>query len=144
MKYGDKVKDINPQCAHYGAEGKVVGNKPNKVIFIVSNKGKTFKPGDKLEKTNDQMKKMASLTIHPSAMVELEKAGMIGAIGRGMKAVGKSMKSGAQAAGRGAKKAVKVTAGTAAIGGAGYVAGRSKTREDELKRNAGAPYFVHK
>jgi hypothetical protein len=139
MKYGDKVKDINPQCAHYGAEGKVVGTKPNKVIFIVTNKGKTYKPGDKLEKTNEQMKKTSSLTISEAAQKELEKVGMMGAIGRGMKAVGTKMKSGAQAVGRGAKKTVKVTAGAGAVGTAGYVAGKSKAKEEEKKRSMPYP-----
>lgn len=139
MKYGDKVRDKNPQCAHFGAEGKVVGNTPNKVIFIVSNKGKTFKPGDKLEKTKDQMEKVSSLTINDAAKAELEKTGVWGALVRGAKAVGSKAKSGAQAVGRGAKKTVKVTAGVGAIGTAGYVAGRSATSAEEKRKNMPYP-----
>ena len=55
---GDVVKDVNPTCPHYGAEGKVKSVNPRSVIFIVKNKGKNFKPGMELEKSHDQMKKM--------------------------------------------------------------------------------------
>ena len=128
MHYGDKVKDINPQCAHYGAEGKVVGTKPNKVIFIVTNKGKTYKPGDKLEKTNDQMKKTSSLVITDAAKQELEKVGFMAAVTKGVKAVG-----------RGAKKTLKVTAVGAGVGTAGYVAGKAKEKEQQKQKNMGYP-----
>ena len=144
MNYGDKVKDINPQCAHYGAKGKVVGTTPEKIIFIVSNKGKTFKPGDKLAKTKEQMSKVSSLAINNSARAELEKVGFIAAVGKGIKATGSAIGRAAKATGRAAKKGAKITAGAGAVGAVGYAAGRSKTREDELKRNSGAPYFVHK
>src|SRR6056300_1707277 len=55
---GDVVKDVNPSCPHYGAQGKVKSVNPKSVIFIVKNKGKNFKPGMELEKSHDQMKKM--------------------------------------------------------------------------------------
>ena len=54
---GDVVKDVNPSCPHYGAEGKVKSVSPRSVVFIVKNKGDNFKPGQELEKTHDQMKK---------------------------------------------------------------------------------------
>ena len=55
---GDIVKDINPTCPHNGAVGKVKSVNPKSVVFVVINKGKNYKPGDVLDKTHDQMKKM--------------------------------------------------------------------------------------
>ena len=55
---GDIVKDINPTCPHNGAMGKVKSVNPKSVVFVVVNKGKNYKPGDVLDKTHDQMKKM--------------------------------------------------------------------------------------
>ena len=55
---GDVVKDVNPTCPHYGAQGKVKSVSPRSVVFIVKNKGDNFKPGQELEKTHDQMKKI--------------------------------------------------------------------------------------
>ena len=55
---GDVVKDANPTCPHYGAQGKVKSVNPKSVVFVVTNKGKNFKPGMELEKSHDQMKKM--------------------------------------------------------------------------------------
>ena len=55
---GDIVKDINPSCPHHGAIGKVKSVNPRSVVFVVMNKGKNFKPGQELEKSHDQMKKM--------------------------------------------------------------------------------------
>ena len=55
---GDVVKDVNPTCPHFGAEGKVKSVNPRSVVFIVKNKGDNFKPGMELEKSHDQMKKM--------------------------------------------------------------------------------------
>jgi hypothetical protein len=55
---GDVVKDDNPTCPHYGAQGKVKSVNPRSVVFVVMNKGKNFKPGMELEKSHDQMKKM--------------------------------------------------------------------------------------
>ncbi len=55
---GDVVKDVNPTCPHFGAQGKVKSVNPRSVVFVVMNKGKKFKPGMELEKSHDQMKKM--------------------------------------------------------------------------------------
>jgi len=55
---GDIVKDVNPTCPHYGAQGKVKSVGPKSVVFVVMNKGKNFKPGMELEKSHDQMKKI--------------------------------------------------------------------------------------
>ena len=55
---GDVVKDVNPTCPHFGAQGKVKSVGPRSVVFIVKNKGKNFKPGMELEKSHDQMKKI--------------------------------------------------------------------------------------
>ena len=55
---GDAVKDVNPTCPHFGAQGKVKSVNPKSVVFVVMNKGKNFKPGQELEKSHDQMKKM--------------------------------------------------------------------------------------
>lgn len=66
LKPGDKVKNINPSCKEYGAEGvvksvekvkdgkRVAGNLVN---IKVKNKGKNFKPGDKIKKTEIQLRK---------------------------------------------------------------------------------------
>jgi len=55
---GDVVKDDNPTCPHYGAQGKVKSVNPRSVVFVVTNKGDNFKPGQELEKSHDQMKKI--------------------------------------------------------------------------------------
>ena len=55
---GDIVKDINPTCPHNGAMGMVKSISPKSVVFVVVNKGKNYKPGDVLDKTHDQMKKI--------------------------------------------------------------------------------------
>ena len=55
---GDIVKDINPDCPHHGAEGEVTKGGKVKITFIVTNNGKNYKEGDKLEKTVDQMVKL--------------------------------------------------------------------------------------
>ena len=55
---GDIVKDINPTCPHNGAMGRVKSVNPKSVVFVVINKGKNYKPGDVLDKTHDQMKKL--------------------------------------------------------------------------------------
>ena len=55
---GDIVKDINPDCSHHGAEGKVTKGGKVKITFIVTNNGKNYKEGDELEKTVDQMVKL--------------------------------------------------------------------------------------
>jgi hypothetical protein len=67
IKRGDKVKDINPTCKEYGAEGTVTGVEKikdgknrkagNLVKIKVKNKGKNFKPGDVIKKTEIQLNK---------------------------------------------------------------------------------------
>ena len=59
---GDIVKDINPTCPHNGAVGKVKSVNPKSVVFVVMNKGKNYQPGDVLDKTHDQMKKMNEIS----------------------------------------------------------------------------------
>ena len=59
---GDIVKDINPTCPHNGAMGKVKSVSPKSVVFVVMNKGKNYQPGDVLDKTHDQMKKMNEIS----------------------------------------------------------------------------------
>ena len=72
---GDVVKDVNPTCPHYGAEGEVKSVSPRSVVFIVKNKGDNFKPGQELEKTHDQMKKMKEsvnekyIKLHPKEKI---------------------------------------------------------------------------
>ena len=57
----DKVKNTNPKCLHYASEGVVLDIKslPNgmgKVVtYAVLNNGPTFKNGDLLTKTMDQL-----------------------------------------------------------------------------------------
>ena len=69
LKKGDKVKNTNPECKHYKSEGEVTSvrkikqkgkNKNvagNIVKYKVTNKGKRFKDGDDLEKTEVQLDK---------------------------------------------------------------------------------------
>ena len=59
---GDMVKDVNPTCPHNGAIGKVKSINPKSVVFVVVNKGKNYQPGDVLDKTHDQMKKMNEIS----------------------------------------------------------------------------------
>ena len=56
---GDIVNNVNPSCIHYGSKGIVI-QIPSKgmVRYSVTNSGDTFKPGDILTKTVDQMEKM--------------------------------------------------------------------------------------
>ena len=71
FKVGDLVKDVNPDCPHNGAEGVVTKVTKDTVTFIVNNKGRgaggplragqpagVYAPGDELEKTKDQMRKL--------------------------------------------------------------------------------------
>lgn len=71
---GDDIKNINPDCEHYGTKGKIkkiikrpevdsdkVSNKHNipgnDVEYEVTNDTKTAKKGDRLRKSLDQIKK---------------------------------------------------------------------------------------
>lgn len=58
---GDKVVNVNPDCIHYGSKGKVCGIEklPNEMGQVVAyetyNDGQTWKVGDILKKTPDQL-----------------------------------------------------------------------------------------
>ena len=58
FKKGDLVKDINPDCPHYGSRGEVKKVGKGTITFVVSNNGKNYQQGDELEKTVDQMIKI--------------------------------------------------------------------------------------
>lgn len=67
LKKGDKVEDINPGCKEHNAKGKVKKIKKikdgkriagNIVEIEVQNKGKNFKKGDKIKKTEIQLRKI--------------------------------------------------------------------------------------
>ena len=68
LKRGDEVEDINPDCKHYKATGKVVGVEKvkqtkdkvagNIVKIKVNNSTKNCKPGEVLKKTEIQLKKL--------------------------------------------------------------------------------------
>ena len=64
FKVGDKVKNINSMCKHYGSEGivKEIRDLPEDmgygVIYECSNNGPTWKMGDMLGKTEIQLKKI--------------------------------------------------------------------------------------
>lgn len=72
LKPGDKIKNTNPDCEHYGSEGEVedvekipekgsskVKNKHNTpgrlVKYRVTNDGDEYQSGDTLYKTSDQL-----------------------------------------------------------------------------------------
>ena len=61
FKIGDKVKNTNSKCIHFGSVGNVVNieNLPNNAGYVIHykviNKGLNFKPGDILTKTEDQI-----------------------------------------------------------------------------------------
>jgi hypothetical protein len=61
---GDKVKNINAMCKHYGSEGSVkevrelLQDMGYGVVYECSNNGPTWKMGDMLGKTEIQLKKM--------------------------------------------------------------------------------------
>jgi hypothetical protein len=66
LKPGDNVENINKDCKEKGAKGTVKsveevkdGNKTagNVVKIKVKNKGKNFKPGDTIKKTEIQLRK---------------------------------------------------------------------------------------
>ena len=56
---GDIVNNKNTNCVHYGSKGIVI-QIPQKgyVRYTVTNSGDTFKPGDILTKTSDQLEKI--------------------------------------------------------------------------------------
>jgi hypothetical protein len=65
FQIGDKVRNINPTCMHYGSEGivKEVRNLPENmgygIVYECSNSGSTWKAGDMLGKTEIQLKKIS-------------------------------------------------------------------------------------
>jgi hypothetical protein len=65
FKVGDKVKNINAMCKHYGSEGTVkeIRDLPQDmgyaVIYECSNNGLTWKAGDMLGKTEIQLQKIS-------------------------------------------------------------------------------------
>jgi hypothetical protein len=64
FKVGDRVKNINAQCKHYGSEGivKEIRKLPEDmgyaVIYEATNDGATWKKGDTLGKTEIQLEKI--------------------------------------------------------------------------------------
>jgi hypothetical protein len=64
FQVGDKVKNINANCKHYGSEGvvKQIRDLPEDmgyaVVYECTNDGSTWKKGDLLGKTEIQLKKM--------------------------------------------------------------------------------------
>jgi len=65
FQIGDKVRNINPACMHYGSEGTVKEirelpeNMGYAVIYECSNNGPTWKAGDMLGKTEIQLQKIS-------------------------------------------------------------------------------------
>lgn len=66
LKPGDKIENCNSDCEHYKSKGVVTkvskvkgkgGVAGNKIEYKVINKGSKFKPGDRIEKTEIQLKK---------------------------------------------------------------------------------------
>ena len=60
---GDIVKNTNTSCPHHGSMGVInkVMDIPMKglvAVYTVTNNGPTYKSGDKLVKTVDQLEKM--------------------------------------------------------------------------------------
>jgi len=64
FKVGDKVKNVNAQCKHYGSEGivKEIRELPEDmgyaVVYECTNDGATWKKGDMLGKTEIQLEKI--------------------------------------------------------------------------------------
>jgi len=64
FKVGDKIRNINASCKHYGSEGTVkeIRNLPEDmgyaVVYECTNEGMTWKKGDLLGKTEIQLKKI--------------------------------------------------------------------------------------
>ena len=55
FKKGQLIKDINPDCPHHGSEGEITKVTKDEVTYTVRNNGKTYKVGDELTKTKDQL-----------------------------------------------------------------------------------------
>lgn len=67
IKAGDKVRNVNTACMHYGSEGIVdeVEPMPDNIGYVVAytatNDGPTWKPGEMLRKTHDQLSVLETL-----------------------------------------------------------------------------------
>jgi len=66
LRPGDEIENCNQNCKHFGSKGVVTkvkriegkgGTVGNKIEYKISNKGHTYKPGDKVEKTEIQLKR---------------------------------------------------------------------------------------
>lgn len=63
FKVGDKVRNINKRCMHYGSIGRVTkieaipNNSGFLIYYSVENQGSTYRPGTILSKTEDQLEK---------------------------------------------------------------------------------------
>jgi hypothetical protein len=63
LKVGDRVKNVNKKCTHYGSEGivkkfnDIPGDKGVTIAYKCTNAGKTWEEGDLLDKTPDQLEK---------------------------------------------------------------------------------------
>jgi hypothetical protein len=55
FKKGQLIRDINPDCPHHGSEGEVTKVTKDEVTYTVRNNGKTYKVGDELTKTKEQL-----------------------------------------------------------------------------------------
>jgi len=62
IQTGDMVHNVNPQCNHFGSKGIANGvfdeDGITMIRYTVTNQGDTFKPGDMLTKSMDQMNVM--------------------------------------------------------------------------------------
>lgn len=67
LKKGDKVENCNKECKHYKSKGvitsveKIKDGKDvagNLIKYKIKNKGGAFKPGQEVEKTEIQLKKI--------------------------------------------------------------------------------------
>lgn len=66
LKPGDEIVNSNPNCKHFRSKGTVTkvskikdgdNTVGNKVKYKIKNKGKKFKPGQEVEKTEIQLRK---------------------------------------------------------------------------------------
>lgn len=65
IQVGDRVKDINQQCMHFGSVGVVTevepltNNSGYLIHYTVENDGPSYSPGTVLTKTEDQLEKIS-------------------------------------------------------------------------------------
>lgn len=65
INVGDRVKDINQQCMHFGSIGVVTeieplpNNSGYLIHYTVENDGPSYSPGTVLTKTEDQLEKLS-------------------------------------------------------------------------------------